>query len=89
MSPARDSTPPVGEVLKAPVIQIAAFRCMVLSDDSAFLHWVPSKNHNQYPYVAIGSTHERYNRRFSLGGRPRVELPSIFMAFTNDNALVE
>ena len=47
MSPARDSTPPVGDVLKAPVIQIAALCCMVLSDDSAFLHRAPSKNHNQ------------------------------------------
>jgi len=59
MSPARDSTPPVGDVLKAPVIQIAALRCMVLSNNSAFLHRTPSKNHNRYPYVAMGSTHEQ------------------------------
>jgi hypothetical protein len=49
-SPARLSTPPVGEVRNAPVIQHTAFRCIEVSDLRTPLTLAPSKYHNLWPY---------------------------------------
>ena len=86
--PARLSTPPVGEVRNAPMIQHAAFRCMEVRDLRTPFTFAPSKYQSLCPYVAIGSTHALYRMRLLRGERPLVELPSILIAVTVVRAFV-
>ena len=87
--PARLSTPPVGDVQKAPVIQQAAFLCMEVSVRRAPFTLAPSKYHSLWPSVRGYRNHARtIQDAFVTRGETLVELPSILTAMTVVRALV-
>ena len=86
--PASVSTAPVGEVLNAPRIQIAAHLCIRVSSFRVPLYLAPLKNQSLIPYVAIGRMHDQYSRHLCLGHNPRLELPRDAIAIAAENNLV-
>ena len=88
MRPVIASIPSEGDVRKAPVIQRAAFRCILFNSLMFLMIGAPLKNQRLNPYNAMGKMHVLYRSRFCIGSMPREELPSIFMALRVERHLV-
>jgi len=83
------SSPSVGDVLKAPRIQMTALLCIFPSIFKGYERGALLQNYNWNPYSAIGNMQYLYRRCFWIGLIPHVEFPRSFMHLTMEMALFE
>ena len=88
MRPAIASILSEGDVRKVPVIQRAAFYCILFNSLMFLTIGAPLKNQRLNPYNAMGKMHILYRSCFCMGSMPREELPSIFMVLRIERYLV-
>ena len=77
-----------GDVRKVPVIQRAAFRCILFNSLMFLTIEAPLKNQRLNLYNAMGKMHVLYRSCFCMGSMLREELPSIFMVLRVERHLV-
>ena len=81
-------SPSEGDVRKVPVIQRAAFCCILFNSLMFLMIEAPLKNQRLNLYNAMGKMHVLYRSRFCMGSMLREELSSIFMVLRVERHLV-